>query len=191
MKIIKQFVYGKAYRKKVIIICLISILICLLNNYAGYELIPIPHKNVKGYHLDILTINSIFSGFALTNLGILLSISDDQLVKKLEGTDILMKRNTVIAHSIIFGAISIFVSLLFVVNFNISGVIDLIGDKICDNVKRFLFNVEIAALFVSILYFILSIKKMIELLSIIYVPKRKYNDEQIDNMKKRLENKEK
>ena len=47
MKIIKQFVYEKAYRKKVIIICLISILICLLNNYAGYELIPIPHKNVK------------------------------------------------------------------------------------------------------------------------------------------------
>ena len=100
-----------------------------------------PSKNSVDYHTDILTVNSIFCGFALTNLGILLTISDDQLIKKLEGTDILQKRNSVIGHSIIFGAISIFISMFWVLKINF-------------NFLRKIFNEEIISMICELLFYI-------------------------------------
>lgn len=144
-----------------------------------------PSKNIVEYHIDILTINSIFSGFALTNLGILLSITDDQLIKKLEGTDILQKRNIVIGHSIIFGAVSIFLSMLWVLKINLNFVEVLVG-KWIEVLKEFIYYLEIFSLIISVLYFILSIKKMIELLSLIHVPKKRYTNEQVEGMKKKI-----
>lgn len=166
--------------------CAIVGLMCFVDNFGGYEIIASPTQEIKEYHLDILTINSIFSGFALTNLGILLSISDDQLVKKLEGTDILQKRNVVIVHSIIFGAISIFLALLFTLNINIEVIRGLIGEKTTKIFHSFCFYLEIVSLCVSIMYFILSIKKMVNLLAYIYVPKPKFNDEVIQELKQKL-----
>ena len=40
------------------------------------------------FHMDILTVNSIFCGFELTNLGILVSLTSDDAVKKLKGTEV-------------------------------------------------------------------------------------------------------
>jgi len=111
-----------------------------------------------------------------------LSITDDQLVKKLEGTDILQKRNIVIGHSIIFGAVSIFLSMFWVlrVNFNF------LNKRMLDIMKEWLFYIEIFSLVISILYFILSIKKMIELLSLIHVPRKRYTADQITKMKRKI-----
>lgn len=164
-------------------VCIMAAVMCLLDLWGGYEFIGKPITDVKGYHLDILTTNSIFCGFALTNLGILLSISDDQLIKKLEGTDILKKRNTVIVHSIIFGAISIFFALLFVLDINIQAIRGLIGNEIVRVIATFYFYLEIISLCFSIAYFILSIKKMINLLAHIYVPKPKFSEDDICQMK--------
>ena len=93
---------------KILGVGLMALILSIFAHKMNYIVIPMPQDNIPEYHTNILTINSIFSGFALTNLGILLTMSDDQLIKKLEGTDILKKRNIVIGHSIIFG-----------VNFNI------------------------------------------------------------------------
>lgn len=186
----KKFMYKNNYSTKVILTFLIAIIFCMLKGIFKFEIIQMPVTGWNDYHSDILTINSIFSGFALTNLGILLSVSDDQLVKKLEGSDILLKRNVVIAHSIIFGAISIFISLVFLLNFNTILIKNIIGDHIWNYIKYFLFEVEVLTLGISILYFILSIKKMIELLSFIYVPKPKLSDEVIAELKNKLNSKE-
>ena len=40
------------------------------------------------FHMDILTVNSIFCGFELTSLGILVSLTSDDAVKKLKGTEV-------------------------------------------------------------------------------------------------------
>ena len=45
---------------------------------------------------------------------------------------------------------------------------------------------EIFSLVISVLYFILSIKKMIELLSLIHVPKKRYTNEQVEDMKNKI-----
>lgn len=167
------------------ILAVLSIFLCYISNKLKYSFISMPYTDISQYHLNILTINSIFCGFALTNLGILLSITDDQLVKKLEGTDILQKRNIVMAHSIIFGSISIFISMFWVLKINFNFFTYFLGNKL-EVIKEFLFYMEIFTLIFSILYFILSIKKMIELLSLIHVPKRRYTDEQIEEMRKKI-----
>lgn len=182
----KKFIYKNNYTFKFFIVCIIVCVVCLVKEILGYELIAIPTQEVAAYHLDILTINSIFCGFALTNLGILLSISDDQLIKKLEGTSILQKRNTVIVHSIIFGAISIFIALIFTLNINGDMVEKLLGEKMTQIAVLFFFNLEIISLCVSIIYFILSIKKMVDLLAHIYVPKPKFSEDAIDELRKRI-----
>lgn len=180
-----KFIYKQNYIAKLLILAFFSAVLCTVSHFFNYYFICMPKKNIAEYHIDILTVNSIFSGFALTNLGILLSITDDQLVKKLEGTDILQKRNIVIGHSIIFGAVSIFLSMFWVLKINFE-FIEIFAGKLAGILREFFYYVEIFSLIISILYFILSIKKMIELLSLIHVPKKKYTNEQIDNMKKKI-----
>ena len=180
-----KFVYKQNYSTKIVILAIFSVFLCILAHFFNYEFIYMPSKDISEYHINILTVNSIFSGFALTNLGILLSITDDQLIKKLEGTDILQKRNIVIGHSIIFGAVSIFISMFWVLKINLNFVEAFIGERI-NLIKEFFYYIEIFSLVISILYFILSIKKMIELLTIIHVPRKKYTDEKVEEMKEKI-----
>lgn len=181
-----KFVYKQNYITKFVILFMFVVALCILSRVFGYKIINMSVRNSVDYHTDILTVNSIFCGFALTNLGILLTISDDQLIKKLEGTDILQKRNSVIGHSIIFGAVSIFISMFWVlkINFNFLGVI--LDEKLIDLLTELFFYIEIFSLLISILYFIISIKKMIELLSLLHVPRKKYSDKQIEEMRKKI-----
>lgn len=181
-----KFIYKQNYAIKVFLLVLFSALICLVSNKFDYILIPMPQEQVTEYHSNILTINSIFSGFALTNLGILLSMTDDQLIKKLEGTDILKKRNIVIGHSIIFGAISIFISTFWVFRVNFSFLRILFGQRIYNLIKQFSFYVEIWSLIISIFYFLLSVVKMIQLVNLLHVPRKRYSQEQIDKLKEQI-----
>jgi len=184
----RAFIYKKNYTSKVVIVVFCAWLLAIITGLCGVEMFEMPIDEVAEYHSNILTINSIFSGFALTNLGILLTISDEQLINKLAGTDILSKRNTVIAHSIIFGTVSILISLI-----NMLGVgreiVDILNDSFKQMILRWGFNIEILALCISVMYFIISIKKIIELLNHIYVPKRKYSGEEIKAMKEQIKNK--
>ena len=160
-----------------------SLILSLWDDIFEYYLIYITVEDSVEYHFNIITINSILSGFSLTNLGILISISSDQLIKKLEGTDILIKRNVLISYSIIYGAISILISLFFVLDLRlvIKGVsISFISD--------FFFTAEIVALILSVVYFLLSLRKMIQLLSYIYIPKRKYTAAKISLIKNQMDN---
>lgn len=181
-----KFVYKQNYLYKLITLMIFSAVLCTISYYTKFSIIPMPTKDIADYHINILTVNSIFSGFALTNLSILLSITDDQLIKKLEGTDILQKRNIVIAHSIIFGSVSILISMFWVLKINLNFVVNLVSNIISENIQKFFFYIEIFSLIISILYFLLSIKKMIQLLGLIHVPRKKYSEKQIKDMKQQI-----
>ena len=181
-----SFLYKQNYVTKFAFLVMISAALCAVSALTGYDIMVTPEEDITKYHSEILTINSIFSGFALTNLGILLSISDDQLVKKLEGTDILQKRNIVIGHSIIFGAISILVSMLWVLNINFAFAHKVLNARIIETIKEFLNYIEMLSLIASIAYFLLSIKKMIQLLAMLHVPRKRYSDKQIEDMKNKI-----
>ena len=181
-----KLLYKQNYCVKLLLLIGFSILLSQVSKKIGYDIIPMPVYKVDEYHTSILTINSIFSGFALTNLGILLSVSDDQLIKKLEGTDILQKRNIVIGHSIFFGAISTLISVFGALGINLSFLNNIFGEECLALAGKTIFYVEIFSLLISILYFILSIKKMMQLLALIHVPKRRYSEEQIEEMKRQI-----
>lgn len=183
MKLLKVLIYSKNYRLNIFLFFIITLCIFLFGRFTHIYLFIINIGNESDYHSNILTINSILSGFSLTNLGILISISGDQLVEKLKGTDILVKRNILISHSICFGAISIMASLLFVLNINIQK-----AKNFTTMFYEYLFVVEIASLFLSIIYFLLSIKKMIQLLTYIYVPKKPYTCDKIDRLREQMKN---
>ena len=134
-----KFLYKQNYVTKILGVGLMAVILCIFAHKMNYIVIPMPQDNIPEYHTNILTINSIFSGFALTNLGILLTMSDDQLIKKLEGTDILKKRNIVIGHSIIFGAISIFISVFWVLKINLGFFSAIIGKEYFLVIREFLF----------------------------------------------------
>ncbi|MFV0344223.1 MAG: hypothetical protein ACK5JH_15275 [Anaerocolumna sp.] len=183
MEKISSFIYKKNYSSKIIYVLIFSLIICLIGDLGKVYIFYVNISDSIEYHFKILTINSILSGFSLTNLGILISISGDQLIEKLKGTDILIKRNILISYSIIFGSISIFISLLFVLNIDIG--IDNLSIQIFEN---WLFILEIVALFLSIIYFLIAIKKMIQLLSYIYVPKQRYTCDKIMKIKEQMDN---
>jgi len=186
MKKLGMYIYNKNYLSKLSLCIIISIIICVLIILFN-DIFVINLGQDSSYHINIITINSILSGFSLTNLGILISISDEQLVKKLEGTDVLVRRNTVISHSIIFGVISIVCALLFILKsiYSINIPVDLYMFK--KILKTFIFNVEMLSLIFSIFYFLLSIKEMIKLLSYIYVPKQKLSYDKICEIKEQME----
>lgn len=179
--LLRKIVYRKNYMGKVLLLFLFSAIVCAISKFTDFCLFYIDIGNPVEYHFNIITVNSILSGFSLTNLGVLISVSSDQLIEKLKGTDILIKRNILISYSIIFGAISIFISLLFVLNFELA-----INNIVIELIHEFLFALEICSLILSIIYFLLSLRKMIQLLSYIYVPRNKYSEEKIELIKKQL-----
>lgn len=113
-------------------------------------------------------------------------MSDDQLIKKLEGTDILKKRNVVIGHSIIFGAVSIFISVFWVLKVNLNFISCIIGKENFLLVKEFFFYTEILSLIISIFYFLLSVGKMIQLLNLLHIPRKKYTDDEVSKLKEQI-----
>ena len=184
---LKSIVYNKNYKSKIIIVLLISVILGFIGYYKNVFIFEYP-PNADDYHMNILTINSILSGFSLTNLGILISISDAQLIKKLEGTDLLNKRNVVISYSIIFGSMSIVASLLFIFKINIAGASIFKNSGVLFMCKNIVYTIEMISLLLSILYFMLSVKKMIQLLSHIYIPKKSYSKEKEEKIREQMEN---
>lgn len=109
----------------------------------------------------------------MTNLVILLKISDDKIIKKLDGTDILKKRNDIIEKSIVFGMVSMCISLLWILKVNFGFIPIIIGRKCFLLVKEFLFYIEVMSFGISIFYFLMSVKKIMQLLNLIYTQFRK------------------
>lgn len=145
-------------------------------------------NDYSSFSEKIVTINSIICGFSLTNLSVLISISDDQLVKKLEGTSILNRRNVAICKSVIYGAISIVTSIISFLNINME-IFPSTIQKIEQHIVSFGTTVEVVSLIFSIYYFLISIKLMIRLLRYIYIPKKRYSDEDLAKLKEQLNRK--
>ena len=53
-------------------------------------------------------------------------------------------------------------------------------------IREFFFYVEIISLVISIFYFLLSVEKMIQLLNLLHIPRKRYSDKQVDELRKRI-----
>ena len=117
--------------------------------------------------IDFITISTIFAGFSFTTMGLLLGLSSEKMMRKIENTNIVMDKIQRIIDSIIFFMMSVAVSMLFVLGVN---QIFFEEDKnlLVDNILYFLC---VGYLIGGIVYFVRSVYELYDLLKCIY----KYN----------------
>lgn len=178
------------YLKRLILVAGISLVLCIIERVFQFSIVPMPQKDVVNYHIQVLTISSVFCGFSLTNLTLLIEVHDEKLIKKLKGTDILQKRNMSISYSILYGAISAFLSVFWVLRINVDLIKKIISTGGVDLLKEFFFNVEIVSLLLCIICFMISSKKMIDLVSLIHKPERKMSNQEVARHKAELQESE-
>ena len=89
-----------------------------------------------------------------------------------------------------YGAISAFLAVLWVLRVNSGFITKIIGTGGASFLKDFLFNVEIVSLLLCIIYFMISSKNMIELVSIIHKPQKKMTDEEVKKYQEKLHGKD-
>ncbi len=176
----------KDYLRRIVIVAVISVILTCIRQTLQYSFVPMPQNDIVNYHIQVLTISSVFCGFSLTNLTLLLEVHNEKMAEKLKGTDILQKRNISISYSIMYGAISAFIAVLWVLRVNSSLINRLIGIGGVSLLKDFLFNVEIISLLLCIICFMISSKKMIELVSIIHKPQNTIPDEQVQKYREKI-----
>ena len=166
-------------------VLVISIILWYLSEYWGFSVVPMPLKNVVNYHMQVLTISSVFCGFSLTNLTLLLEVHSESIVEKLRGTNILQKRNKSISYSIMYGAISAFLSVFWVLRVNTDFIKLHLGIGVLKFLKGMFFYLEIISLLLCILCFLISSKRMIDLVFLINEPKTKMTEDDIKKFKEK------
>ena len=155
----------KKHKLKFLSTC-ISVIIGLIN--YKYNMIGMPGPDdMVPRQIDFITISTIFAGFSFTTMGLLLGLSSEKMMRKIENTNIVMDKIQRIIDSIIFFMMSVAVSMLFVLGVN---QIFFEEDKnlLVDNILYFLC---VGYLIGGIVYFVRSVYELYDLLKCIY----KYN----------------
>lgn len=182
---------------KIIIVLIVGILITIIDSFMDYNLMSLPKLDsniISQFSLIIIT-NSIFAGVSFTTLGILISLSSADLIKKLSNTTVMLHKNYVLITCIAFCCLSISLSLIFVLRLdrtiiNSLCLILLKGDlyyKLYPKFIKFIYVVSLLSFLNGFIYFIKSIKEVSSLLIKVYTsntPKITNNDVQL--FKKRL-----
>lgn len=166
--------YDRSIKFWIMGVVILSCIIQLIEIFITKSSIILRLSDVQNsFHTDILTINSIFCGFELTNLGILVSLASDNAVKRLKGTEVVYRRNRLIMISISLCTLSMTVALLFVLGLD-KKYFGLICGKV---VLECLFKIELMSLVFGVAFFLGTIKKMIDILQYVYKVPRKYGNE--------------
>lgn len=183
---------------KIIIVLIVGILVTIIDSFMDYNLMSLPKLDsniISQFSLIIIT-NSIFAGVSFTTLGILISLSSADLIKKLSNTTVMLHKNDVLITCIAFCCLSISLSLIFVLRLdrtiiNSLCLILLKGDlyyKLYTKFIKFIYVVSLLSFLNGFIYFIKSIKEVSSLLIKVYTsntPKITNNDVQL--FKKRLQ----
>lgn len=94
-----------------VIIFAISIILTFVNDKIKILCIP-NAKDMNSYLFNLFTVSTIFAGFLFTSMGLLLSVCTEQIIRKFEGTDILLSKIRSIINGIIFFCIAGIIALI-------------------------------------------------------------------------------
>ena len=131
------------------------------------------------FHFDIITVNSVFAGFLYTNYSLLIGLFDNAIIKKIQGTGIIKKRNQHIMRGIIYATISI-VSGLYLVFIPQ-------GTSCFSKAIWYLFqDAEIVFMGFLIVYFLLSLCEMGALVKSVYQSGQVKTEAEIKELKEQI-----
>ena len=108
----------------------------------------------KSFHLDMLTINSMFAGFLFTSLGIMISILDKERIKKLDKSGYMDNYINAIYIGLAFHVISIICSLLLIIFSETT-------------IDIWLMYAEQLSLLIGVSFFIKSILNVLQIISMV------------------------
>lgn len=136
--------------------------------------------NVSSMHFNILSVAAVIAGFMFTTFGILVSIADNEVVRKLRKTSIIDKKSSTILTGLIYNLIAIFCALVFVLHLDSF----VVGRFV--SFLRFIVCLELVALVEGIIYLAVSVKIMYFLLKLVMDSKPDIPDEVIERVKSRI-----
>lgn len=169
MKFIKKLCYFLP-----VICTLIGWIVTIISKEIWFQL-----TNDSSFHFNLITVNALFGGFLFTNYSLLVGILDHPLVKKIEKTDIIKKRNSHILRGIICAVISV-----------VSGILIVLFPAKCTLMQfilvSFLENAEIVFMAFLIIYFLLSLYEMQKLIKVIHHSSDNEEIKKIDKLKEEL-----
>lgn len=149
--------------KKLLIFTVILIIVGVINRFTG--IIAIPINKMIDRQVDYITISTVFAGFSFTSLGLLLGMSSEQLIVKIENTSIILKKIKKIITSIVFFIASVFVSLVYVLGFaDIIMNINIIGAILYE----IIYILGMGYLMIGIAYFAISVFELSDLIRRVY-----------------------
>lgn len=174
-------------RKYLIVIpSLLTLALSFLSKFTGFTLFNIPTES--SFHFNLITINSIFAGFLYTNYSLLLSLADKELIKKLQNTSIIDKRNSHILNGILCSIISIVAGMVIAIFWGSTD-----GAPSAQNTDGFATilckNAEIIFMVFSLALFLLSIKEIHILIKAVNKNKDKLSEQQIEELKEKINTK--
>lgn len=175
-------------KNKILTSIIISIILCIIAMKTNYnKLNLLTGSKGESIQFNLLTVNSIIAGFIFTNLGLLISISQHEVIQKLRCTTIIERKNSRMMTGLVFHIIVIFIALSFI--FDVPKCFILI-DKVLKVLKiniiisTFLIDLlaifEIVCLVIGILHFTLSIRDIHSLLQAVTKRNDNVPDEEID-----------
>ena len=144
--------------------CVLFSAVAMTNLKWNYFVIPAQDQMIDTQS-NLFTICSVFAGFSFSILGLVMGIFSEKMIEKLKGTTLIQRKCTHIVQSIIYFCISGFISLLFMLGFNIF-ISELTGkEKLIDNV---LYINGIGFLLLGMMYFIWAVKNLFGIIEKLY-----------------------
>ena len=155
---------------------------------------PAPGQ-MEDFQFNLITVSTVFAGFSLTVLGMLLGMFSEPMIEKLKDTNIITRKSSKLMNRVIAFCGSGIVSLLFIVRGDqfISGV----GEELFNKIIEYSFVLGIVLMAIGIIYFISSTIGVFQLISKIYTKKiddykekEKVYKEELEKAKKKNKQKE-
>lgn len=144
--------------------CVFFSMIAIVNVKKNYFVIP-SQESMLNAQSNLFTICSVFAGFSFSILGLIMGIFSEKIIQKLKGTTLIHRKCVCIVKSIVYFCISGFVSLVFMVGFNVY-LSEVTGRGII--VNNVLYINGIGFLLVGMIYFIAAVKNLFIIIEKIY-----------------------
>lgn len=152
--------------------------IAIANVKKSYFVIPI-QESMLDTQSNLFTICSVFAGFAFSILGLIMGIFSEKIIEKLKGTTLIQRKCACIVKSIVYFCLSGFVSLIFMVGFNVY-LSEITGMKTL--VNNVLYINGIGFLLIGMIYFIAAVKNLFIIIEKIYG----FNDKEYENKREKF-----
>lgn len=158
--------------------CISPVLITLLCSVCVilFQFSIIEITDDPSFHFGIMTVNALFGGFLYSNYGLIVGLLDNETIKQVTGTDIIIKRNFHVLWGIIYATLSVLCGLYIV----------LIGSP-TNQLTNFIYitvlNGEIVFMISAICLYLVSLIEMNQVITALHKPLSNASKQKVEEIR--------